>query len=448
VLTTALALACMAYCVALASLLRKRGPFQPVIAIMAMAVIDVLVPAVYWVWFGQVNNPEWAKPLGAVQIEGALNFYVPFLVLLTLVAVAAQGMGRTQARWELIPVGELERRMLLLGWALVALTAVQIVLDVVEKGDLEAWFWSKFVFSAITGGAGSESEKAGGLSIVPSREVFQAIAGLGFAFRRRFKRATIFRKVFPVLAMGLAVLTFLRGSVLACLITFIFAEFYRRRFETDGSNIQPLRIRPILVAATAIVLSIYVYGSVRDDFRGAAASLDSEASDTEVKTPTFLTAGHGLLGVAHILDNYGNGVPYLMGKTYIDMLLLPIPRAIYTSKPDWYGIDDITRGMGWPESTQSAVTMPGEAYANFGLWGLVMAIPLGMLFGLTYRLSLMRHETAILFGPTLFFVLPSVANWMSFTGIMNALPNMVMLMGVAIFLTQIQSHARCSRAVC
>ena len=61
---------------------------------------------------------------------------------------------------------------------------------------------------------------------------------------------------------------------------------------------------------------------------------------------------------------------------------MPIPRAIYKSKPEWYGIDDITTGMGWPSSSQSAVTMPGEAYANFGWFGLFVAVFYGVFFGL------------------------------------------------------------------
>ena len=73
------------------------------------------------------------------------------------------------------------------------------------------------------------------------------------------------------------------------------------------------------------------------------------------------------------MRRYGHDLDFLMIK-HILMLLLLIPRAIYKSKPEWYGIDDITTGMGWPSSSQSAVTMPGETYANFGWFGLFVAV--------------------------------------------------------------------------
>lgn len=150
--------------------------------------------------------------------------------------------------------------------------------------------------------------------------------------------------------------------------------------------------------------------------------------------PTVLTAGAGLLGVSKIVAQYGTTVDYFRGKTYLDMALLPVPRAIYRSKPKWYGIDDISKRMGWPETTQSAVTMPGEAFANFGLAGLLMAIPMGAGFGLMWRLASRSKVRLILVGPTLFFQAVTVTMWMSFTGLMNAMPLIVLLGALGPFL--------------
>jgi hypothetical protein len=163
----------------------------------------------------------------------------------------------------------------------------------------------------------------------------------------------------------------------------------------------------------------------------AGSNLDTEVVLT---LPTFITAGHGLLGISHIVAEYGQSVPFLGGKTYFDMLLLPVPRTIYTAKPAWYGIDDITRGLGWPESTQSAVTMPGEAFANFGLFGLLMAIPMGLLFGQlekTMRVNIIRY---LLLGPTVFFQMVAVTNWMSFTGFMNAAQLLIILLFITSYI--------------
>jgi hypothetical protein len=75
--------------------------------------------------------------------------------------------------------------------------------------------------------------------------------------------------------------------------------------------------------------------------------------------------------------------------------------------------------MGGPESTQDAVTMPGELYANFGLAGIPMMALFGMIFGIAYRFS-----SNIRFKFVYAAMLPPVmltTFWMSFTGFVNAI---------------------------
>jgi len=66
---------------------------------------------------------------------------------------------------------------------------------------------------------------------------------------------------------------------------------------------------------------------------------------------------------------------------------MPVARSIYPSKPAWYGIGNRTRGMRWPESTQSAVSPQREYYANFGLWGILFMYFLRVFFGGCRRLA-------------------------------------------------------------
>jgi len=131
--------------------------------------------------------------------------------------------------------------------------------------------------------------------------------------------------------------------------------------------------------------------------------------------------GQGLNGVAYVVSAYSSSTPYFWGKTYLDMLLLPVPRWIYSSKPDWYGIDDITRAMGWPDTTQSAVTIPGEAFANFGWFGLPVALVFGVIFWALYALSARAATRNLVIFPSVTFYVLFVTNWMSMTGLMNQL---------------------------
>lgn len=435
-LLTTLLILSLFVCLGSVAFLGLRNWFQPAIMFLLSAVVDVFFPALYWMHVGQVNNPDWVPLLNVDQINTAIIFYIPFLAIFiaALLAFDRHAVPQPEVKVDLKAV---ESRLLLITGFMLFLTLLKLVVDVVDRGGIEEWFWSRFIFSTVN----EDGADHGFLVALPARDMFQALMGLGFFYRHQFKRHRLFGVVFPAVAMVLAMLTFLRGSVLTCSITLIFAEIMRRRHgRTEADSVPAIHPKALLISGLIVFMGIYGYGSIRDGFRGAAAGgvEDSES----VAAPTFLTAGHGLLGLSHILANYGHGVAYLNGKTYIDMALLPVPRFIYTSKPDWYGIDDITRGMGWPDTTQSAVTMPGEAYANFGLWGLLMAIPLGMMLGVMNRVATTNLITTLLLGPTLFFQIPAVANWMAFTGIMNSLTLFVLTWIAAMYVHGGDSGAR------
>lgn len=146
-------------------------------------------------------------------------------------------------------------------------------------------------------------------------------------------------------------------------------------------------------------------------------------------------SGAGFISSAKIIEFY-YAHSYLYGKTYLDMMLLPVPRAIYTSKPEWYGIDDITRGMGWPDSTQSAVTIFGENFANFGVW---MLIPIPFVFGLLFRLLLsVRYYTINGHAVSLTMLIPMITttSWMGYTGFTNQLMGIVQLFMIGLLLVR------------
>lgn len=410
-----------------------RRPFHIAAFFALFATVDVFIPAIYWTLFGQVDNPEWLPILSADKVLSALTFYSVFFSIFILCIIGGSiGFRKSRTTDQLLTV-DVEARLYKTLWVLLILILIKMGAEMINYGGIESWFWSRVLIAA----SNPDGTTVAGESLfatLPLRDAFQAVAGLGFYYRKRARQAQLLTYVFPSVALFLAMATFLRGTVLTCVITFIFAEFLRRQVERQSQNMaRRLKLGPIAMAALAGFLSIYLYGAVRDNFRGVI----SGSSDTEVVLvlPTFITAGHGLLGVSHIVAEYGQSVQFLNGKTYFDMLLLPIPRAIYTTKPAWYGIDDITRGMGWPESTQSAVTMPGEAYANFGIYGLLVGIPFGLLFAQlqkTISVSRIRH---LLLGPPVFFQMASVTNWMAFTGFMNAMPLLVILLAIGSYIS-------------
>jgi hypothetical protein len=127
--------------------------------------------------------------------------------------------------------------------------------------------------------------------------------------------------------------------------------------------------------------------------------------------------GEGLIGLSAILGYYPEHHPFLGGKTIHDILLLPVPRALWKDKPTWYGVSDITAGYGEPSGTVSAVTMPGELYANYGAAGLAGMIIYGLVFGFIH---VYRRGARLSFLYS-FLLLPLVfaCFWMGLTGFVN-----------------------------
>lgn len=418
----------------------RKSAFHIAVAFGLFAIVDVYFPAAYWAMFGQVNNPEWATPLRNYEILNALVFYSIFFLIFIFCVIGVSFKVYKSNPINHFFTQKFEIKLLNALFAFLILVLIKIKFEITIFGGVEPWFWSRMVLTVPDSVDSSTVAGRDFFAALPVREVFQALVGLGFYFRQHARHTRLFTYVFPAFAIILAMTTFLRGAVLACLITLIFAEFLRRQAQLRPSTSERLSLlKPITMVLIAGLLSIFLYGAVRDGFRGEV----SVNHDTEISLtmPTFVTAGHGLFGVSHVLAEYGQSVSFLGGRTYIDMLLLPIPRSIYPSKPAWYGIDDITRGMGWPDTTQSAVTMPGEAFANFGIFGLLVSIPLGIFFGLLQNVIRVNEIRYLMLGPIFFFQMASVANWMAFTGIMNSLITLALLFVVA-------SYIRCGQILC
>lgn len=177
------------------------------------------------------------------------------------------------------------------------------------------------------------------------------------------------------------------------------------------------------------------YGAIRNYYNSSSETQNNPLSANEsiLLEGIRLIRGEGLIGFTRIINVYPNSVDYLLGKTYLDMMLLIIPRSIYTSKPEWYGVSDISRGLGGPDTTQDAVTVPGEAYANFGPIGISLVMIFGALYGFLYRYkNHPRYRYAYAF-----IVIPSIFPffWMSLTGLVNnmlALPFAMVVLALVV----------------
>jgi oligosaccharide repeat unit polymerase len=136
--------------------------------------------------------------------------------------------------------------------------------------------------------------------------------------------------------------------------------------------------RTILIGALLLLLITAVLGVAR----GAAA--DREVTFGKVMGQPFGPGNNLFLPLAGLATTVPADIPYLHGESYLQIFVLPIPRAAWPDKP----ADDITVVTTAFDPFRSGLYFPafGEGYANFGLPGVALiGIILGGLAELLHR---------------------------------------------------------------
>ena len=99
-----------------------------------------------------------------------------------------------------------------------------------------------------------------------------------------------------------------------------------------------------------------------------AAAGNREVTFGNVMGEPFGAGNNLFLPVAGLATTVPAEIPYLHGDSYLQVFVLPIPRALWPAKP----IDDITVVITRfdPENSGFAFPAFGEGYANFGFIGV------------------------------------------------------------------------------
>lgn len=264
----------------------------------------------------------------------------------------------------------------------------------------------------------------------PMFTVFLTVIGILFFYRRKYHREFLWGFVFPFIGWLFTITTFFRGSQIAYFISLLAIETIRVKLDKIETTREKKRDKDRLtihgnyrkaLGLMFLGIALFIsYGTVRNFYSAQVKDfVDVSTTDAILFEGERFIRGEGLIGLSSIIAFYPKHGEYFYGKTIVDMSLLLVPRYIWTSKPEWYGIDDITRRMGWPETTGFAVTMPGELYANFGLLGIPLMVVFGGIFGFFYK---HRYDQKFRFVYAFVF-LPGTLNafWMSYTGLVNRL---------------------------
>jgi oligosaccharide repeat unit polymerase len=156
--------------------------------------------------------------------------------------------------------------------------------------------------------------------------------------------------------------------------------------------------RRLIVVIGAIVLILL--GGIIGIARGAANSRSYTMSN--VLSAPFGSGNNLFLPVAGLAMVVPHETSYLYGSSYLQVLLFPIPRGLWHSKPT----ADISTVMDVIDSTKSGLAFPefGEMYANFGLPGVVVG---SMLLGIAVELLAARFASSASIRESVFIAVAS-----------------------------------------
>ena len=98
--------------------------------------------------------------------------------------------------------------------------------------------------------------------------------------------------------------------------------------------------------------------------------------------PVAAVDGFELDWTGEAMRNYGKRFPYLDGQSYYAVLVNPVPRVFWRDKPGGYS-DVNAANLDFGFGTTMTSAWLGEAYANFGWWGIpIVGLVAGVLMGI------------------------------------------------------------------
>ncbi len=180
------------------------------------------------------------------------------------------------------------------------------------------------------------------------------------------KGKTFHRNLFFVCLAQLIVLMALQGyrqPLVFLVLVMICMVYYVKGVRTSISRF----IRYGIVIFGVVVAATLLQSWAISRAWGSAYDLNIGEAFLESLSPN-----KGFDAVAGVTSYFPQEHPFLYGESILDVVLAPIPRAIWPSKKVVYGVDWINSLMGLPPSTTTAITLMGEYYLNFWLPGVII----------------------------------------------------------------------------
>lgn len=427
---------------------REKELLSPWSLYLSFSIVDVFIPAIiylsdsdfslstYWAAYIPRFAPDEYLKTSVVFTVSLVLFYLGYIALITSFRRGLFSLPKPEIiRDKYFPAMSRLYLVLLLSGAICMLA---LFMEVQSYGSLAACLDYRFRREYGTKMLYDSSFETVVFFLAPiMRSVFVMLVGVAYYYRNTRSSARFSGRMLLLVGLFIISTSFTRGSMLLFFVMLIVLENLRlMELESLTERKRMMKVfakqlvRVLAIGCVALV-TFTVYGAIRNFYSSATQGGYMSAQESVAFEAQRLFHGEGLIGLTWIMQSFPDTAEYLNGKTIIDMLLLPVPRSIYPSKPLWYGIADITRTIGAPETTQDAVTIPGELYANFGLGGIMLVGIFGVLFGGFYLCKYyprMKFVYAANLSP-----LVMTSYWMAFTGFMNAMVAVPMMYIVLLY---------------
>lgn len=157
----------------------------------------------------------------------------------------------------------------------------------------------------------------------------------------------------------------------------IFLALYLLAFLTSAWLCRRKKIiAALLLASPILALAFSLWAAVRSDLGKVSDSNAPSAYEADVGNQTIthlmgVTEGSGIMLLMHMINDFGTKFDYLYGGTYARPLTLVLPRRFCPVRPP--DMTSLAAQLYEPgESTSLGSTSLGEAYANFGIAGILV----------------------------------------------------------------------------
>lgn len=350
--------------------------FQPLTYMSLWAARSVL-RAIHLVWTGEIESTLlYASPNG-------LESLFERVLLIKVIGLSALFCGYYRWHRARVPVWmqvSLPQRLNLyrLGWALACLAVAAVAAYAYLIGSVGG------LWAYLSGWSGRRALLSGKFYLVALLITFGSVLLLTLA-RAWAQRAGLPRQ------LGLLAIALAYSGILASLGVRSYVVVF---WAIALGLYHYLRRRVRVVHLVAVGVTVFLFATVMYDVRSAA--FRGEIREGEVPTVTvgseavgrFVTEdllNRGLDNMLVVVDVSPHYLPLQWGKSWLNLLALPVPRGIWPDKPVMT-VGGLLRDEFYPGAGAVPVGYDGTLYVNFQLPGVMLGmVLLGILFRCFYE---------------------------------------------------------------